>query len=88
MLSLFYNDIGILHIQEADFFSMASTLCGAILHHIQIPHQSYAQDSSVTATFGSRPSSAASEILKSNTFGIYPSEESEVDRLVTKTLVL
>ena len=34
------------------------------------------------------PSSAASESLKNNTFRIYPSEESEVDRLVTKALVL
>ena len=43
-------------------------------------------DSSVAATFCSRLSSAASE--RNNTFRIYPSEESEVDHLVTKALVL
>ena len=59
-----------------------------ITDHIQIPHQSYAQGSSVAATFGSRPLRAASESLKNNTFRIYPSEESEVDCLVAKALVL
>ena len=86
--SLFDDDIGTPHTQEVDFFSTIGTLRGAILHHVQIPHQSHAQDFSVAATFGSRPSSAASEILKSNTFGIYPSEESDVDGLVTKALAL
>ena len=46
------------------------------------------QDSSAVATLGYRPSSDVIAIPKSNTFGIYPSEESEVDGLVTKALVL
>ena len=88
MVSLFYDDIRTPHTQEVDFSSMASTLCGAILHCVQIPHQSHAQDFSVAATFGSRPPSAASERLKNNTFRIYLSEESKVNHLVTKALVL
>ncbi|KAG9311858.1 hypothetical protein JVU11DRAFT_8110 [Chiua virens] len=42
------------------------------------------------ATVGSRPSSVASESLsvKNNTFRIYPADESETDRLVTRALVL
>lgn len=46
-------------------------------------------DSSVAATIGSRPSSAASGIsVKPNQFKIYPSEESDGDRLITRALVL
>ena len=82
-----FDDIGTPHTQEANF-SALGTLRSAIPIHVQISHRTFARHSSVAATFGSRPSSAASEILKSNTFGIYPSEESEVDRLVTKALVL
>ena len=82
-----FDDIGKPHTQETNL-SVFSTLRSAIPDHVQIPHQNYAQDSSVAATFGSRPSSAVSESLKNNTFRIYPSEESEVDRLVTKALVL
>ncbi|KAH9932332.1 uncharacterized protein B0H18DRAFT_1137560 [Fomitopsis serialis] len=55
---------------------------------IQIPHRNYGLDSSVAATIGSGPSSVASEALQSNTFKIYPPDESETDRLVTKALVL
>lgn len=44
--------------------------------------------SSVAATIGSRPSSVASESLKPTTFRIYPQEESEADRLLTRALVL
>lgn len=55
---------------------------------IQIPHHNYPLDSSVAATIGSRPSSVASDSLKNNTFRIYPNDESETDRLVTKALVL
>ena len=40
------------------------------------------------ATLGYRPSSDVIAISKSNTFGIYPSEESKVGGLVTKVLVL
>ena len=53
-----------------------------------VPHTNYGVDSSVAATIGSRPSSAASDTLKSHTFRIYPADESETDRLVTKALVL
>ncbi|TFK85253.1 hypothetical protein K466DRAFT_588247 [Polyporus arcularius HHB13444] len=55
---------------------------------IRVPHHNYPLDSSVAATIGSRPSSVASEVLKDNTFRIYPNDESETDRLVTKALVL
>lgn len=54
----------------------------------EIPHHNYPLDSSVAATIGSRPSSVTSESLKNNTFRIYPNDESETDRLVTKALVL
>lgn len=73
---------------EADFFSTMGTIREDLNDRIQVPHQNYGVDSSVAATIGSRPSSAASEMTKSNTFRIYPSEESEIDRLVTKSLVL
>ena len=83
-----FDDSGMLHTQEASFFSAFGTLCSVIPDHVQIPHQNYAQDFTVAVTFSSRPSSAASESLKSNMFRVYPSEESEADRLVTKALVL
>ena len=75
--SLFDDDIGMPHTQEADFFGTIGTLCGTIPDHVQIPRRSFVQHSSVAVTFSSRPSSAASESLKGNTFRIYPSEESE-----------
>ena len=55
-----------------------------------VPHMNYGIDSSVAATIGSGPSSIASEILsvKSNPFRIYPTDESEMDRLITRALVL
>ncbi|KAL5498571.1 SEC31 [Sanghuangporus vaninii] len=87
--SLFGDDIGTPQMDaEADFFSTMGTIRNAVPDHVQIPHTNYAHDSSVAATIGSRPSSAASETLKNNTFRIYPSEESEFDCLVTKSLVL
>ena len=76
------------HTREVDFFSKIGSLRRAIPGRTPTPHRSHAQDSSVAAIFGSRPSSAASEILKSNAFGIHPSEESDVDGLVTKAPVL
>ena len=88
ILSLFNNNIRMSHTQEADLFSMIGTLHSAITDHIQIPHQSYTQDLSVVATFHSRPLSAVSESLKINTFRIYLSEESGVNHLVVKALVL
>ena len=39
--SLFDDNIGMPHTQEADFFSTIGTLCGTIPDHIQIPHQNY-----------------------------------------------
>ena len=83
-----FDDIGMPHTQEADFFGTIGNLCSAIPDHVQIPHQRFAQHSSVAVTFSSRLSSAANESLKSNMFRIYPFEESEADRLVTKALVL
>ena len=55
-----------------------------------VPHTNYGIDSSVAATVGSGPSSIASESLsvKNNTFRIYPTDESETDRLITRALVL
>ncbi len=87
--SLFDDDIGTPQLDaEADFFSSMGTIRNALPEHNLIPHQNYAHDSSVAATIGSRPSSAASESMKSNTFRIYPSEESDIDSLVTKSLIL
>ena len=70
--------------EGTSFFGAFDTLRSAIPDHVQISHQSFARHSSIAATFGSRPSSATSESLKNNIFGVYPSEGSEVDRLVTK----
>lgn len=71
----------------ADFFGSIGTARTAEDDDIQVPHHNYPLDSSVAATAGSpRPSSVAS--LKDNTFSIYPNDESETDRLVTKALVL
>ena len=55
-----------------------------------VPHMNYGLDSSVAATIGSGPSSIASESLsvKNSTFKIYPTDESETDRLITRALVL
>jgi protein transport protein SEC31 len=57
-------------------------------HPVHVPHTNYGLDSSVAATIGSGPSSVTSESTKTNGFRIYPGEESDVDRLVTKALVL
>lgn len=75
---------------DADFFaSMASgSLRNPQLDSI-VPHTSQAADSSVAATAGSGPSSVRSEsINKENNFKIYPSGESDTDRLITQALVL
>ncbi|KAI0687703.1 hypothetical protein BC835DRAFT_1376066 [Cytidiella melzeri] len=70
----------------ADFFGSIGTRQDE--PELQVPHHNYPVDSSVAATVGSRPSSAASDTLKNNTFRIYPSNEAETDRLLTKALVL
>jgi len=72
----------------ADFFTTMGLANLSNDARIQVPHTNYGIDSSVAATIGSRPSSAASDTLKNNTFRIYPNDESETDRLVTKALVL
>ena len=82
-----FDDIGKPHTQETNL-SVFSTLRSAIPDHVQISHQSFARHYSVAATFGSRPSCATSESLKNNIFGVYPSEGSEVDCLVTKAQFL
>ncbi|KAJ7836380.1 hypothetical protein B0H14DRAFT_3109889 [Mycena olivaceomarginata] len=53
-----------------------------------VPHTNYQLDSSVAATVGSRPSSAASETPKAGAFNIYPATASATDRLITQALVL
>ena len=72
----------------ADFFSTMGLNQSSNQAVPVVPHTNYGVDSSVAATIGSRPSSAASDTLKSNNFYIYPSDESETDRLVTKALVV
>ncbi|TFK49239.1 hypothetical protein OE88DRAFT_1662672 [Heliocybe sulcata] len=71
----------------ADFFSTMG-LAQNQGDQMDVPHTNYPLDSSVAATIGSGPSSVASESLKSNTFRIYPNDESETDQLITKALVL
>jgi protein transport protein SEC31 len=72
----------------ADFFSTMGINRSTNEAVPVVPHTNYGIDSSVAATIGSRPSSAASDTLKNNTFHIYPEDESETDRLVTKALVV
>ena len=72
----------------ADFFTTMGLTNNSDDARIRVPHTNYGIDSSVAATIGSRPSSVASDTLKDNTFRIYPSDESETDRLVTKAVVL
>lgn len=75
--------------QATDFFSSmaAGALRNPQLDHI-VPHKSQAAESSIAATAGSRPSSVRSEVIKDNTFHIYPEGEGEVDKLITQALVL
>ncbi|KAF8156599.1 hypothetical protein B0H34DRAFT_467700 [Crassisporium funariophilum] len=75
--------------QHDDFFnSVGVTQEDGESHSVHVPHTNYGLDSSVAATIGSGPSSVTSETTKNNGFRIYPAEESETDRLVTKALVL
>ena len=74
---------------EADFFSSMGGIPSALPLRMQILHKDSKGESSAAATHGSPTlSSAPSEIIKSNTFRIYPDGESDVDRLVTQALVL
>ncbi|PFH49472.1 hypothetical protein AMATHDRAFT_76183 [Amanita thiersii Skay4041] len=84
--SLFGDDFGPGTPQEDFFNTIVQNDDGH--HSVIIPHTNYGLDSSVAATIGSGPSSVTSESMKSNTFKIYPTDESETDRLVTKALVL
>ena len=88
--SLFADDAvtGTSQTEAANFFSSMGTTRDPLPGQILVPHTNYAQDSSVAATIGSGPSSVASEALKSNGFAIYPKETSEIDKLITKALVL
>lgn len=89
--SLFGDDVPVGAPQldaAADFFSTMGISQSTNEVVPVVPHTNYGIDSSVAATIGSRPSSAASDTLKSNTFYIYPADESETDRLVTKALVV
>ena len=74
---------------SADFFSSLGRIPSAIPDHLRVPHFDPSAESSAAATQGSPYSSVApSEVFKSPTFNIYPDGESDVDRLVTKALVL
>ncbi|KAF9235609.1 hypothetical protein BU15DRAFT_89522 [Melanogaster broomeanus] len=76
---------------DGESTTTAPSLFGDDAATIVVPHTNYGIDSSVAATIGSGPSSvaSASEISSTkNTFKIYPSEESEMDKLVTRALVL
>ena len=88
--SLFGDDIpGTPQVDAHDFFNTVGVAQDdGESHPVHVPHTNYGLDSSVAATIGSGPSSVTSETTKINGFRIYPSEESDVDRLVTKALVL
>ena len=77
--SLFGDDI--LGTPQHDFFS----LVGPTQH---VPHLNYGLDSSVAATMGSGPSSITSETMKSGGFRIYPADEADIDKLISKAVVL
>ena len=75
--------------QEADFFSTISTLCGIIVDNIQATHQHHAHNYPIMTTFGYRGSNAASESLMVNPFGIYHLMGGiDCSELVLKALVL
>jgi protein transport protein SEC31 len=73
---------------EADFFNTIGVSEAGVTQQVIVPHHNYGFDSSVAATAGSGPSSVASENIGNNVFSIYPSNEADIDRLVTKALVL
>jgi protein transport protein SEC31 len=66
---------------QHDFF-------GTVGESLDVPHASYGLDSSVAATIGSGPSSVTSDSSKNTGFKIYPPEDSDLDKLVTKAIVL
>jgi protein transport protein SEC31 len=86
--SLFDDDEGN-RTPDVNFFNTVGVAQpGGASQPVHVPHTNYGLDSSVAATMGSGPSSVTSKILKNNSFKIYPADESETNRLVTKALVL
>lgn len=77
-----------------EFFNTISGESGAgvrsaVPERVLVPHSSFPPASSVAATAGSPgPSSVASADLRASTFRIYPSDESDADKLITRALVL
>lgn len=81
----------------ADVFSSLGALRSALPDHVLVPHHPQGGEASVAATLGSGASSisiAGSDVNVEDvaggaaTFKIYPVGESEVDRLLTRALVL
>lgn len=73
----------------ADFYSsIRSNRPTAIPDHLYAGGER--EQSSIAATIGSRASSVASmdQLRESSTFKIYPSDESETDKLLTRSLIL
>ncbi len=91
--SLFGDDATASANDGSDFFNQLSSgqppaLRSALPDHLLSESQAPFH-SSAAATAGSPgPSSVASENIRSSTFKIYPSEESEADKLITRALVL
>ncbi|MCO5584315.1 hypothetical protein L7F22_038239 [Adiantum nelumboides] len=75
---------------DADFFNSISAADGPVKSALPdriLSNGPFA--SSAAATAGSPgPSSVTSDSLKTNTFRIYPSDESDADKLITRALVL
>lgn len=77
-----------------EFFNSISGESGAgvrsaVPERVLVPHMSFPPASSVAATAGSPgASSVASVDLRPTTFRIYPSDESDADKLITRALVL
>ncbi|GAA98043.1 uncharacterized protein L969DRAFT_86032 [Mixia osmundae IAM 14324] len=71
-----------------DFYAQIGTGRPHTLLDRNFGRESAVGGSSIAATAGSRPSSIASEALKPTTFNIYPSGESDADRLITRAVVL
>ena len=73
----------------ADFFNQISQGTAAVKSALPDHVLGVPAGSSAAATVGSPgPSSVASESIRATTFKIYPSEESEADKLITRALVL
>ncbi len=92
--SLFGDDTaGVSNNDGSDFFNQIAAdqtpaVRSALPDHLLSGSQTHVQ-SSAAATAGSPgPSSVASENIRPSTFKIYPSEESEGDKLITRALVL